>query len=67
MTPEDDRLARYLYVSCLVDEETCRSCREWDGREFATLDETREQFPDGANKDCLHNCRCTLVAVGDEV
>lgn len=56
----------HVFVSAL--DGGCAACWSWDGREFATLEAARDQFPDGNNKDCERGeaCTCTLVVVGDE-
>lgn len=54
-----------IYASELLDQNTCDPCNEFDGHEFASIEEARQMYPSGGYRDCLGGPRCrgTLVAV----
>ncbi|WP_328436886.1 hypothetical protein OHA71_06410 [Streptomyces sp. NBC_00444] len=49
----------------ILDKNSCKPCRDIDGREFPTLMEAREAYPTGGYTRCLGGARCrgTLVTV----
>lgn len=53
-----------VYVSALLDTNTCGPCVDWDGHEFDSLADSEEQFPSGGNKDCEGGDRCRCIRVG---
>lgn len=59
-----DAYERWI-ASELLDRNTCSACAQWDGHEFATLDEAYAQYPGaGQNVDCQGGARCRGVLVG---
>lgn len=57
-----------VYASELLDANTCSACIEVDGREYSSVDDTTEDYPNGGYIECqgMERCRGTLVAVYDE-
>jgi phage portal protein BeeE len=59
-------LASY-FASEVLDGNTCVKCRKIEGKRYATLTESKEDYPRGGYKDCLggERCRGTVVAIWD--
>lgn len=57
-----------IYASELLDENTCETCADVDGREYSSLQEAEADYPTGGYAECLGGPRCrgTLVAVYEE-
>jgi hypothetical protein len=60
--------AASYYSSELLDGNTCLNCRDVDGKEYESLDDTIEDYPSGGFSRCLGGSRCrgTVVAVYGE-
>lgn len=52
-----------IWASEILDGNTCRSCAAIDGKEYATLEEARADYPSGPYARCDGGARCrgTLV------
>jgi 2'-5' RNA ligase len=57
--------AEYVATEILDSKNTCKPCREIDGRRFTTLPDAREAYPTGGYTKCQGGSRCrgTLVTV----
>jgi hypothetical protein len=58
-----------FYASEVRDANTCETCMEIDGHEFASQDEADASYPTGGYIDCLgrYRCRGIVIAVyGDD-
>lgn len=53
------------YASELLDGSTCGRCKDIDGKEYESIEETIRDYPSGGYHDCLGGSRCrgTVVAV----
>ena len=53
------------FASELLDGATCLPCKEIDGKEYGSIEETIEDYPSGRHSRCLGGSRCrgTIVAV----
>lgn len=62
------RASATYYASELLDHNTCEVCADFDGREYASLEEAESDYPTGGNAECEGGPRCrgTLVAIYDE-
>lgn len=54
-----------IYASALLDRNTCPACYGVDGKEYASVEDSLEDFPAGryVNCDGGERCRCTRVFV----
>jgi hypothetical protein len=56
------------FSSEILDHNTCRPCRDVDGKQFSTLGQAEEAYPTEGYRDCLggDRCRGVVIAVWDQ-
>lgn len=56
-----------IWASEIMDGAVCPACAEVDGRDYADMEEARQDYPNGTYKDCHGSARCrgTLVFIFD--